>query len=69
MLPQPEEVEAKYDVLLHKYGERFSAEQKADLHRMLVSFQDSLEQVRAFPLANANEPVPFRVLLPAKGEK
>ena len=64
-----QEVEAKYDTLMRKYGARFSAEQKADLHRMLVNTQDGIEQVRAYPLTNANEPVPFRVLVPVKGVK
>jgi hypothetical protein len=50
------EVEQNYKSLMDRYGNRFSDEQKKDIHRLLVQQQKSLDAVRAFPLANGDEP-------------
>jgi predicted component of type VI protein secretion system len=51
------EVEERYTAILRKYGTRLSEDQKKDVHRNLVSQQQSLDQVRAYPLENWDEPV------------
>jgi hypothetical protein len=50
------EVEAKIQALLRKYGDRLSEAQKADVRRLLTEGQKPLEQMRKFPLENANQP-------------
>jgi hypothetical protein len=50
------EVEARYTEVVRKYGTRLTDEQKKDMHKSLVSQQQSLEQIRAFPLENWDEP-------------
>jgi len=50
------EVEARYAEVIRKYGTRLSEAQKKDVHKSLVSQQQSLEQIRAFPLENWDEP-------------
>ena len=64
------EVEARYAELLRKYGTRLSEEQKKDVHKSLVSQQQSLDQIRAFPLENWDEPATiFKAVVAAKGGK
>jgi len=50
------EVEERYAAILRKYGTRLSEDQKKDVHRNLVSQQQSLDQVRAYRLENWDEP-------------
>jgi hypothetical protein len=50
------EVEQKYQAILRQYGSRLSAEQRKDIHRLLVEGQPALEKLRAFSLENSNEP-------------
>ena len=50
------EVEARYTEVLRKYGSRLSDDQRKDVHRLLVSQQQGLDQIRAFPLENWDEP-------------
>lgn len=50
------EVDAKIQALLRKYGDRLSEAQKADVRRLLTEGQKPLEQMRKFPLENANQP-------------
>src|SRR3954466_6434866 len=50
------EVEERYAAVIRKYGSRLSEDQKKDVHKSLVSQQQSLEQIRAFPLENWDEP-------------
>jgi predicted component of type VI protein secretion system len=61
--PEPElaaqaqaEAEAAYQNILRKYGSRFSDEQKADIRRLALQQQKSLESLRAFKLQNSDEP-------------
>lgn len=58
------EAEEKISALFRKYGARLSDEQKADVRRMLLEGQQPLEQLRAFPLENSDEPA--TVLHPAR---
>jgi hypothetical protein len=64
------EVEAKYRAILRRYGSRLTEDQKKDVHRLLVEGQPSLEKLRAFPLANGDEPatvfVPYRAASPGR---
>jgi hypothetical protein len=50
------EAELKIQNLLRKYGDRLSAEQKAEVRKSLLQAQESLEKLRAFPLENWDEP-------------
>ena len=50
------EMEARYAEVIRKYGSRLSEDQKKDVHKALLSQQQSLEQIRAFPLENWDEP-------------
>jgi len=50
------EAEAKIQNILHKYGNRLSDAEKADLRKSVLSSQEPLEKLRAFPLENWDEP-------------
>ena len=50
------EAEDKIKAIFRKYGERLSEEQKTDIRRMVLEGQEALEQLRAYPLANSDEP-------------
>jgi len=50
------EVEERYAAILRKYGSRLNDEQKKDVHKSLISQQQGLDQIRAFPLENWDEP-------------
>ena|SRR5215470_11738479 len=51
-----EEVEVKVANIFRKYGEKLSAEQKADIRRVMAEGQDGLEKIRAFVLENGDQP-------------
>lgn len=56
------EVESKYQAVLRAYGDRLTAEQKAEARKALADTQKGLEQILAFPLDNSDEPaIVFRV--------
>jgi hypothetical protein len=64
------EVESRYAEVLRKYGSRLSEEQRNDVHKSLVSQQQSLDQIRAFPLENSDEPATvFKAVIATKGGK
>lgn|SRR5262249_35779147 len=50
------EVEVKVANIFRKYGEKLSAEQKADIHRVMAEGQEGLEKIRAFVLENGDQP-------------
>ena len=50
------EVEMKVNNIFRKYGDRLSAEQKADIRRAMAEGQDGLEKMRAFALDNGDQP-------------
>jgi hypothetical protein len=49
-------MEERYAAILRKYGARLSDEQKKDVRKSLISQQQGLDQIRAFPLENWDEP-------------
>src|SRR3954452_7332535 len=64
------EVEERYAAILRKYGSRLSEEQKKDVHKSLISQQQGLDQIRAFPLENSDEPATvFNPVFTNKGGK
>ena len=50
------EVEAKLQNVLRKYGSRLSQAEKADVRRLLLLNQESLEQLRSYQLENSDQP-------------
>jgi hypothetical protein len=50
------EAEARLQSILSRYGSRFSETQKADLRRLCFLTQQSLDRLRAYPLANGDGP-------------
>lgn len=50
------EAEARYQAIMKKYPGRFSAEEKALVRKSCFDLQPALDDVRAFPLSNADEP-------------
>ena len=56
------EAEAQFQAILKKHGSRLSAEQRADVRRLLGTAQKTSEALRTFPLDNSDEPANiFRV--------
>jgi len=54
--PVANEVVARYDWIIGKWGDRLSPEQKADILHMLTDNEKGLAAMRAFPLGNDVEP-------------
>jgi hypothetical protein len=58
------EVDAKVNEISRKYGDKLTAEQKADIRKIMAESQDGLEKMRAFVLVNGDQPAtvyrPFR---------
>lgn len=50
------EVEMKFQNVVRKYGDRLTAEQKTDVRKALAETQEGLEALRAFALANGDQP-------------
>ena len=50
------EADLRYQTIVAKYGSRFSDEQKADLRRLCVAAQPSLDRLRAFNIENSDGP-------------
>ena len=50
------EVEGKVAEIIRRYGANLSEAQKADVRRLVREAQEPLEALRAFPLANSDEP-------------
>ena len=61
------EVETKVNEILRKYGDRLSPEQKADIRKVMAENQDHLEEMRAFVLANSDQPA--TVFRPYRSER
>jgi hypothetical protein len=56
------EVEMKIAEIFRKYGDRLSAEQKADIRKVMAEGQEGLEKMRVFALENSDQPATvFRV--------
>jgi hypothetical protein len=50
------EAEARYQSILAQYADRFSEAQKADLKRLCFALQPQLDRLRAWPVANSDQP-------------
>ncbi len=50
------EAEARYQTILGVYGSRFSDSQKADLRRLCLAAQPSLDRLRAYTIENGDSP-------------
>jgi hypothetical protein len=50
------EAEARYQSILAQYPDRFSEAQKADLKRLCFALQPQLDRLRAWPVANSDQP-------------
>lgn len=48
------EAESNYQAVLRKYGRRLSHEQKAEVHRLLLQQQKSIEMLRRYPIYNGD---------------
>ncbi len=60
------EAEEKAASILRRYGSRLSEEQRAEVRKNVLQGQRSLEQLRAFPLDNSDEPATILHLVAAK---
>ncbi|HWR17674.1 MAG TPA: hypothetical protein VN577_22785 [Terriglobales bacterium] len=60
------EADATYDLLMKKYGGRFTAEQKQEIRRLVNQQQSGLDKLRAFQVGNGDEPA--TVFQPYRGE-
>jgi hypothetical protein len=54
--PAKAEVEMKFQNVVRKYGDKLSDVQKTDVRRVLAETQEGLESLRAFVLANGDQP-------------
>jgi hypothetical protein len=60
--PAQAEVEMKVAEILRKHGDKLSAEQKADIRKVMAEGQEGLEKMRAFVLENSDQPATvFRI--------
>src|SRR5579859_854301 len=50
------EAEARCQVILSQYGDRFSDAQKADIKHVCLGIQQNLDKVRAYSLSNGDQP-------------
>jgi hypothetical protein len=63
------EVEMKFQNVVRKYGDKLSAEQKSDIRKALAESQEGLEAMRAFALANADQPAAVFHIYRGEGKK
>jgi hypothetical protein len=52
------EIEARYQNVIRKWGDRLDDEQKRRVRQILIENQRMLEPIRAFPLGNSDPPGP-----------
>ncbi len=50
------EAESRYQTILQQYPDRFSEAQKADLKRLSLALQPSLDHLRAYTISNSDLP-------------
>jgi hypothetical protein len=50
------EADARYQTILVQYPDRFSDTQKTDLKRLCFALQPQLDRLRAWPIANSDQP-------------
>ena len=63
------EVEMKVNNIFRKYGDRLSPEQKADIRKVMADGQEGLDKMRAFALANSDQPATVFVTFRKNGRK
>ncbi len=63
------EVEMKFRDVLRKYGDKLSTEQKTDVRKALAETQEGLEAMRAFVLANDDQPAAVFHIYRGEGKK
>jgi hypothetical protein len=62
------EIDARVGEVYRRYGDRLSAEQKAEVRRLAGELQKALDKLRAYPLGNGNQPATVLRLVPAATE-
>ena len=67
--PAQAEVEMKFREVLRKYGDRLSDEQETDVHKVLAEAQEGLDAIRAFVLANGDQPAAVFHVYRGEGKK
>jgi hypothetical protein len=63
------EVGMKVADIFRKYGDKLSAEQKADIRKIMAETQDGIEKMRAFALDNGDQPATVFHAYRAEGNK
>lgn len=63
------EVEMKIAEIFRKYGDKLTAEQKADIRKVMAESQEGLEKMRAFVLENSDQPATVFKIYRKGGEK
>jgi hypothetical protein len=53
------EADARFQMVLNRYGSRLSEEEKRNAKMLCSSLQNTLERVRAYPLENGDVPAVF----------
>jgi hypothetical protein len=63
------EVKVKVSEILRKYGDKLTAEQQADIRKVMAETQEGLEKMRAFALDNGDQPAAVFRAYRAEGSK
>jgi hypothetical protein len=63
------EVETKVAEIFRKYGDKLSAEQKADIRKVMAESQEGLEKMRDFVLLNSDQPATVFQIYRKDGKK
>jgi hypothetical protein len=63
------EVESKVASIFRKYGDKLTAEQKADIHKVMAESQEGLEKMRDFLLQNSDQPATVFQIYRKDGKK
>jgi hypothetical protein len=58
------EIDARVSDVVRRYGDRLSAEQKAEVRRLVGELQKSLDKLRAYPLENGDQPATVLRVVP-----
>jgi len=63
------EVEAKVASIFRKYGDKLTADQKADIHKVMAESEEGLEKMRDFVLQNSDQPATVFQIYRKDGKK
>jgi hypothetical protein len=58
------EIDARAEDVLRRYGDRLSAEQKAEVRRLVGELQKTLDKLRTYPLGNGDQPATVLQVVP-----